>query len=197
MNRLVSRSAVSVVWVVVSVAMLSACGARASEPAPERRATSGDDEARASEAAPRASSGNAILDAHNARRAAHCAPALAWSDALAAQAQGWADHLAGSGCQLEHSDSSYGENLAAGTSGMLSPEDVVEMWYAERESYAFDEGGFSMDTGHFTQLVWAGSSSLGCAMARCSDLDVWVCNYDPPGNVEGEYQTNVHPTPCP
>lgn len=142
------------------------------------------------------SSGNAILDAHNARRAAHCAPPLAWSDALAGTAQRWADHLAQSGCGLEHSESSYGENLAAGTTGTLSPEDVVEMWYAEREGYSFARGGFSMDTGHFTQVVWAGSTQLGCAMAHCDDLDIWVCNYDPPGNMDGEYQANVHPTSC-
>ena len=70
------------------------------------------------------------------------------------------------------------------------------MWYAESTDYRYPNGGFSMSTGHFTQLVWAGSTSLGCAMARCNDLDVWVCNYDPPGNVDGEYEANVRPTSC-
>jgi hypothetical protein len=27
-------------------------------------------------------------------------------------------------------------------------------------------------------------------------MDIYVCNYDPPGNVEGEYRNNVLPTSC-
>lgn len=179
---------------VLSLAV--ACGAGAGEPREdtrERAGSSGGDTREASTPAPTPASGNAILDAHDTRRAAHCVPPLAWSESLAAEAQRWADHLAANGCQLEHSESSHGENLAAGTTGTLSPEDVVEMWYAEREAYSYADGGFSMDTGHFTQLVWASTTSLGCGMASCGDLDVWVCNYDPPGNVDGEYQANVRP----
>lgn len=138
----------------------------------------------------------AIVDAHDRRRAAHCAGPLAWSEALAAHAQGWADHLAASGCRLEHSSDGYGENLAAGTAGTLSPEDVAQMWYREQASYDFDAGGFSMETGHFTQLVWTGTERIGCGVSQCNGLDVWVCNYDPPGNYEGEYASNVLPTSC-
>lgn len=175
---------------VLALVVLASCGSRASTP-PEELASGSEDPPPASTA-----SGNAILDAHNARRAEHCAPPLAWSGALASVAQHWADHLAQRGCQLEHSQSEYGENLAAGTTDTLSAEDVAQMWYAESAEYRYPDGGFSMSTGHFTQLVWVGSTSLGCAMARCDDLDVWVCNYDPPGNVDGEYETNVRPTSC-
>ena len=138
----------------------------------------------------------AILDAHNARRAEHCAPPLAWSDDLARVAQGWADELASRGCAFEHNSTPYGENLAGGTAGTLSPEDVVAMWYREVEGYRFRTGRFSMDTGHFTQLVWRGTRSVGCGTTTCNGLDVWVCNYDPPGNVQGAFQENVLPTTC-
>ncbi len=138
----------------------------------------------------------AIVDAHARRRAEHCAPALQWSDALAQEAQAWADHLRDSGCQLEHSGGDTGENLAAGTEGTLSPEAVAEMWYGEVSQYDFDRGGFSMDTGHFTQLVWVGSTQIGCGVTSCDGLDIWVCNYGPAGNVSGEYQANVLPTSC-
>jgi uncharacterized protein YkwD len=172
---------------------LAACGA-----SPVASRTPDDDAApRTSEApAPAPTSSHPILDAHNARRAAHCAPPLAWSDALAATAQHWADHLASSGCALEHSSGSLGENLAAGTSGTLSPTDVVDMWYAEGAHYDFAHGDFGMDTGHFTQLVWTSSTTLGCGTASCGGLDIWVCNYDPPGNYEGEFQAHVLPTSC-
>jgi len=138
----------------------------------------------------------AIVDAHTRRRAEHCAPALQWSDALAHQAQAWVEHLRESGCQLEHSGGDTGENLAAGTEGTLSPEAVVEMWYGEVSQYDFDRGGFSMDTGHFTQLVWVGSTLIGCGVTSCDGLDVWACNYGPAGNVEGGYQANVLSTSC-
>ncbi|MBX3249992.1 MAG: hypothetical protein KF901_22635 [Myxococcales bacterium] len=138
----------------------------------------------------------AMLDAHNAQRARHCAPPLTWSDELTRVAQSWADELARRGCAFEHNRTSYGENLAAGTSGRLSPEAVVEMWYREIAAYDFRRGRFSMETGHFTQVVWQGTERLGCGMSTCRGLDVWVCNYDPPGNVEGQYAAHVHPTSC-
>jgi pathogenesis-related protein 1 len=140
---------------------------------------------------------SAFVEAHNRLRRKHCAPPLRWSAKVAASAQRWADHLRGRGCRvLEHSRGAYGENLAAGTSGMLTPERVVEMWYAEKKDYPWRRGGFSMSTGHFTQVVWKETSDLGCAQAQCAGLDVWVCQYDRPGNVEGEYARNVAPEGC-
>jgi pathogenesis-related protein 1 len=140
--------------------------------------------------------GNAMLDAHNRYRADHCAGPLTWSDKLAKVAQRWADHLRDADCAFEHSTEPYGENLAAGTIGAFPPASVVEMWYREVDGYDFRKGGFSMDTGHFTQLVWRDTKEVGCGMSQCGGLDVWVCEYDPPGNVEGEYRDQVRPTSC-
>lgn len=137
-----------------------------------------------------------MLTAHDELRAKHCAPPLAWSDELARAAQAWADKLAKKGCSLEHSKTPFGENLAAGTLASLGPADVVGLWYAERAQYDFARGAFSMKTGHFTQLVWVGTRRVGCGNAKCADKEVWVCNYDPPGNVEGQFKQNVLPTTC-
>jgi hypothetical protein len=137
-----------------------------------------------------------ILDETNKDRAAHCAPPLTWSDELAAVAQKWADHLRDEGCGFEHSSTEYGENLAGGTTGALPPEGVVSMWYDEKKDFNFKHGGFGMDTGHFTQLVWVGTTQMGCGMSQCNGMDLWVCNYDPAGNVDGEYRDNVKPTSC-
>jgi uncharacterized protein YkwD len=138
----------------------------------------------------------ALLDAHNELRKQHCAPALEWSTDLEKIAQAWADRLARD-CSFSHSgDRRYGENLAAGTEGAFSPEQVVNMWYREVEKYDFDDGGFSMETGHFTQLVWKSTRKVGCGSASCKSLRIWVCNYDPPGNVERRYQDNVFPASC-
>ena len=138
----------------------------------------------------------ALLDAHNRYRASHCAPPLAWSVALARTAQVWADGLRERGCALEHSQAGLGENLAGGTAGTLPADVVVALWYRESAEYSFRRPGFSMQTGHFTQLVWRSTTELGCGRATCSGLDLWVCNYDPPGNVEDAYERNVLPTSC-
>ncbi|MBX7196705.1 MAG: CAP family protein [Sandaracinaceae bacterium] len=174
--------------------LLVACGAAARSE--DTTAPTRGERPAASSSAPSDPRMAALLDAHNVRRSAHCAAPLTWSDEVAAHAQRWADHLAANGCRLEHSGDGYGENLAAGTAGTLSPEDVAEMWYRERAAYDFATGGFSMDTGHFTQLVWTSSAHLGCGVASCGGLDVWVCNYDPPGNYEGQYRESVLPTSC-
>lgn len=134
-----------------------------------------------------------MLLAHNRVRAAHCAPDLTWSFELTRVAQTWADHLRERGCGLEHSRTRYGENLAAGSAGLLDANRTTEMWYREVDLYDFARPGFSMRTGHFTQVVWRATTQLGCAVASCGDLDVVVCNYDPPGNVEGLYPANVRP----
>lgn len=139
---------------------------------------------------------DAWLAAHNRVRADHCAPPLDWSAELAASAQAWADHLRDAGCAFEHSRTRYGENLAAGTRGALDPASATAMWYAEVAQYDWKRGGFSMATGHFTQVVWVGTRRLGCGQSTCKGLDILVCQYDPPGNVERAYRENVRATGC-
>jgi uncharacterized protein YkwD len=143
-----------------------------------------------------ASEAQQLVDAHNRVRAKHCAKPLAWSARLAQVAQQWANALRDKGCMFGHSGGSYGENLAAGTSGTLDPEAVVRMWYDEVAHYRFPNGGFSPQTGHFTQVVWRGTARVGCGRSQCKGMDIWVCEYDPAGNWEGQYRENVLPTGC-
>ncbi|KAL6755130.1 CAP domain-containing protein [Haematococcus lacustris] len=124
-------------------------------------------------------SSNDILALHNAYRAAHSAPALSWDSQLQSKAQSWANNLA-SNCQFYHSGS--GENLA---SGFASWADAAYAWYVEYEQYNYNAPGYSAAVGHFTQMVWLGTTKLGCATAnsKCSQGVIYVCQYDPPGNV--------------
>lgn len=142
-----------------------------------------------------ASDANAIVARHNFYRSRHCAPPLTWSADLATTAQKWAQFLARD-CKLKHSAFGYGENLWAGTAGAFSPEDAVDAWYRESAAYDFAHPGFSMETGHFTQLVWAATRRIGCAESLCEGMQIRVCNYNPPGNVEGEFAGNVSPVSC-
>lgn len=138
-----------------------------------------------------------LVDAHNAHRAKHCAGPLAWSPKLAVAAQRWADSLKSQGCKFGHSpNNAFGENLAAGTSGTLDGKAVANMWYDEVRLYRFPDGGFSMETGHFTQVVWRDTTQIGCGVATCNGMDIYVCEYDPPGNVDTQYRQNVLATGC-
>jgi uncharacterized protein YkwD len=182
--------------VLVASLMLASCGGpqppvteTETEPEPEpERATGGK--------ATTASVAEQYLAAHNAYRKQHCAPPLTWSKELEKAAQAWADQLNKAGCAFEHSRTRYGENLAGGTSGALDPAGSTEMWYREVDQYDFAKGRFAMATRHFTQVVWAGTQRLGCGMTTCKGMDIIVCNYDPPGNVEGGYRANVKPIGC-
>lgn len=164
----------------------------ASKPAPRA-----DDKADASSSAPVGSVAKQFVDAHNRYRAKHCAPPLTWSKQLAEVAQKWANTLRDKGCVFGHSPGAkYGENLAAGTVGALDPESTVGMWYDEIKLYKFPDGGFSAKTGHFTQVVWRSTKQVGCGHVTCKGNDIYVCNYDPPGNWEGQYRREVLPTSC-
>ncbi len=140
----------------------------------------------------------AILIAHNHYRARHCAAPLRWSAEVAAVAQAWADTLAAADCAFEHSKGNkYGENLFfMGPSGAGSAVMAADEWYSEVASYDYSAPGFGMSTGHFTQMVWLATSEVGCAIAQCGGGDLWVCNYNPPGNVHTQFPANVKPTGC-
>ncbi|KID74505.1 Protein PRY2 [Metarhizium brunneum] len=140
--------------------------------APAKRAPSGDFKGE-------------MLAAHNFFRSQHGVDDLKWSDALASKAQNWAND-----CKYQHSNGG-GENLAV-NSAAGDWGSFVNMWGSERKKYNFDNGGFSKDTGHFTQVVWKGTENVGCGQKSCSGLGVYVvCNYDPPGNYNNDYQNNV------
>lgn len=134
-----------------------------------------------------------ILDEHNLQRAKHCSSELSWNATLAAEAQAWADR-----CEFEHSSGPYGENLSAGTT--QTAVQAVDGWYSEISDYDFAAPGFQASTGHFTQLVWRGTTQLGCGVARCGNIfpdfggaDYYVCRYLAAGNVQGNYEQNVLP----
>jgi uncharacterized protein YkwD len=128
-----------------------------------------------------------ILNAHNRWRRQYGVPALTWSPRLADYAQQWANTLL-KGNRFEHRpDLPYGENLAEASGQQLTPERVVSMWGSENQYYDHDSNSCASGKmcGHFTQVVWKGTREVGCGMARNAGREVWVCNYNPPGNVIG------------
>ncbi len=124
-----------------------------------------------------------ILDAHNAVRAELKLPLLQWSNELADLSRKWANTLLVQNRFYIDPNTPYGQNLFMVTGGSVSPAVVVRQWASESQSYDHDSNTCSGICGHYTQLVWKRTSRVGCAVARSSDREVWVCDYDPPGNV--------------
>lgn len=127
-----------------------------------------------------------MLEAHNAVRASVKVPALQWSDQLAGVAQKWADTLLKQHRFAHSTDSRYGENLFDITGAAAKPSVVVKHWASESQNYNYQLNTCSGVCGHYTQIVWRNTSRVGCAVARGDGREVWVCNYDPPGNWIGE-----------
>ena len=126
-----------------------------------------------------------MLAAHNAVRARVKVPALTWSDKLAQEAQRWANRLLASN-KFDHRESEYGENLFDIRGESASADFVVSTWRAEAQDYDYASNTCRKVCGHYTQVVWASTKQLGCGVARDSKREVWVCNYDPPGNWVGK-----------
>ena len=138
-----------------------------------------------------------MLAAHNRWRAEVGTPPLVWSQAAAQLAQSWADRLADEACVLRHnaealSSGAWGENIFAMERGgdypgfRRRPGQVVDSWASERQWYDADhhrcEAPPGQTCGHYTQVVSTYSTHVGCGRARCPRIEVWVCNYAPPGN---------------
>jgi uncharacterized protein YkwD len=134
----------------------------------------------------RSSLAREMLAAHNAARAKVGTPALVWSDRLAAYAQEWARTLLARGEFSHRRNPVYGENLYDVTGGSSMPAEVVRDWVSESRDYSYRNNSCRGTCGHYTQVVWRNTKSVGCAVARSRDREVWVCNYDPPGNFVGE-----------
>ena len=68
--------------------------------------------------------------------------------------------------------------------------------YNEITEYNFEQPGFSSTTGHFTQVVWKGSTRLGIGKATgyvdgFGTCEFVVGRYSPAGNLEGAFRANV------
>jgi pathogenesis-related protein 1 len=127
-----------------------------------------------------------MVAAHNFYRAQVKVPALRWSSSLATRAQQWANTLIQRRTFAPRRDGVFGENLYEVVNGRATPVEVLKAWVSEKANYRYDSNSCSARCGHYTQVIWRDTREVGCGVARDSRREVWVCNYDPPGNVVGE-----------
>jgi len=89
-----------------------------------------------------------------------------------------------------------GENIYASTNAQTATA-VVQSWAGESAYYTLSTNTCapSQVCGHYTQLVWRTTTSVGCAFSTCTtgspfpSFPTWyfvVCDYSPPGNVIGQ-----------
>ncbi|XP_047739148.1 uncharacterized protein LOC108672202 [Hyalella azteca] len=122
---------------------------------------------------------------------------LVWDDELAALAQRHADQCSSQhdcnhcraldrfavGQNLHQSDSTGGGKEADWTK-------VITSWYEEVRDFDntfIDPFTFTHSTGHYTQMVWATTTHVGCGYRYFQDgsrhKKLYTCNYGPAGNI--------------
>jgi uncharacterized protein YkwD len=135
-----------------------------------------------------------ILAAHNSVRAQAGVAPLSWDPALGSAAASYAMQLALTN-SFHHSDRAsrrgVGENLWMGTRGAYSFEAMVGAWSSERRDFvpgifpAVSRTGNWESVGHYTQMVWPTTRTVGCAVASNASNDFLVCRYASAGNIDG------------
>nr|XP_006011411.2 PREDICTED: glioma pathogenesis-related protein 1 [Latimeria chalumnae] len=154
---------------------------------------------------------------HNFHRSAVKPPAsnmqyMSWDRTMAQTARTWARN-----CRLQHNIhlkehgrlhpnfSTLGENIWVGSSfDAFNVTSAIAAWNNEVQYYNYKTRTCTKVCGHYTQVVWADSYKVGCAVHICtsgiagfsvgSRSAIFVCNYGPPGN----YPTHPYLTgqPC-
>lgn len=135
-----------------------------------------------------------MLLVHNRERALVGVPAMVWDPELARSAASYGPALAAAG-RLVHSPRAsrpgQRENLARAPRGMMTPEQITEMWVWEKRNFvpgifpAVSRTGSWHDVAHYTQMIWRTTNKLGCAIHVSGGWEYLICRYSPPGNADG------------
>ncbi|XP_054845138.1 glioma pathogenesis-related protein 1-like [Eublepharis macularius] len=123
---------------------------------------------------------------------------MTWDPALAKTAKAWAKK-----CHFDHNIylktpgkvhptfTPVGENIWTGSLNLFSVKAAIQNWHDEVSYYSFESRACTKVCGHYTQVVWATSYKVGCAVQFCQRVSGFqrlyngahfVCNYGPAGN---------------
>ncbi|KAF2023615.1 PR-1-like protein, partial [Setomelanomma holmii] len=150
----------------------------------------------------------AVLYRHNTARANHGAGPLVWDTTCEANAR-----LAAQTCTFAHyipTGVREGQNIFTTSGNYINVTSAItEFWYKSEFPHMVPYFGATdvpdsvfHSVGHLTQMLWKGTTSIGCVSLDCGNSMVvngasstlnkfTVCNYAPPGNIGNEYGANV------
>jgi len=148
------------------------------------------------------------LKRHNYYRKYHQVGPLELTEKLNDYAQKYAETLAEKNT-MQHSSTSDREKIYGDWTGenlyyfwtsvsdlTINGAAAVDSWYDEIKDYDFSSGKSKNGgvVGHFTQLVWKGTTQLGIGVAKSKQNSVFIVgNYHFGGNFNNEYKSNVFP----
>ncbi|KAJ8322395.1 hypothetical protein KUTeg_000055 [Tegillarca granosa] len=69
-------------------------------------------------------------------------------------------------------------------SAKVTWDQPINAWHSEVSDFTFGGSNNLGQVGHYTQVVWAKSTKIGCGYAKCGSVYYYVCNYSPPGNLD-------------
>lgn len=149
-----------------------------------------------------------VLASHNAIRKTLGIPPLSWSTNLEALSADWVNYLVSdAGCVVRRRGiiglpvhkNGIGENFQLHEPQRwddgrvevadIDENDVVVAWAKQALDYDYKTNSCASNKNceDFKQVVWKDSQVMGCAAASCPNMQqIWVCNYDPPGNFIGQ-----------
>ena len=73
----------------------------------------------------------------------------------------------------------------------IREESHLILRYNEIKDYDYNRGGYQSGTGHFTQIIWKGTTKVGAAVVKRGNIVVVVARYTPAGNFMGRFKQNV------
>ena len=110
---------------------------------------------------------NECLSKHNQYRQQHSRNALSYGDQLEAFAQQRANKIAQTDEMVHPAENEYGENLFQAVGNYPATcKEAVDQWYNEIKDHDQNGPAVQPKTGHYTQVIWKDSQSVGCASAK-------------------------------
>lgn len=123
---------------------------------------------------------------------------LKWDPELAKIAQRWADqcHFGHDHVRSSFKFNQVGQNVATTSTTRRYPAanftKAVYMWYDEVTKPGFPSSSvdfyiFNPATGHYSQMIWATTYTVGCGYVAYKNrswyTQLYICNYGPAGNM--------------